>query len=155
MYKNHISQCGAPLQNVQCILSRVVFCWRLFLSCWRSSNLFIEQVKAVRSGLVSLRLMKTQIPLTPVNWLGGVKCLPTRPPRLTHTHTQLTHKVVSLQTAGTWHFDPLLLSFKDTHTAHTTHTRVRLLWGRGTAPSAWEPVAVTFKIDYKGKDWLW
>lgn len=88
MYKKHNVHCLEPLQTVQYILSRVAG----GCSC---RNLFIEQVKAVRSGLLSPCLMKTQIPLTPVNWLGGVKCLPTRPhpptkhPRLlpTITHT--------------------------------------------------------------------
>ena len=120
-----------------------------FLPCW-GSNLFIEQVKAARRGLLSPRLMKTQIPLTPVNWLGGVKCLPTRPHRPlphtisththahTHTHSESTHKVVSLQTAETWHFDPpapVLQGHKHTHQFGHTHTHthtLRYVYTQGT-----------------------
>lgn len=46
--------------------------------------------------------------------------------------------------------------YTHTHTlkyVHThTHGRMWLLRGRGTAPSVCEPVAVTFKIDYKEDD---
>ncbi len=83
--------------------------------------------------------------------------------KITHTHTESTHKVVSLQTAGTWHFDhpaPVLqghtcwtqaytyIHSSVTHRHKYVHTHNTYTLMSGSSEAVGQP-------HLSGSQWLW